>query len=118
MRQTCIYESFDDYPSILRNSLWEFIFFRLFERPYHLANLRNSRKTSLDLSYLIIIGIYKKSASHEPRGTIDLLLQAEMGCFLSFFFQTMKSISVLLVFLLVAAALCLKKTVFWEGLRV
>jgi hypothetical protein len=44
-------------------------------------------------------------------------MQAEKGYFLSFFLQTMKSISVLLVFLLVAAALGLKLTVFWKEMK-
>jgi hypothetical protein len=113
LRQTCINKSFYYYPSILRHSLWGFQFFRLFERPYHLANLRNSRKAALDLSYLIIIGIYKNNASHHQWGAIALLIQAEMGYFLSFFLKAMKSISVLLV----AAALGLKLTVFWKEMK-
>jgi hypothetical protein len=117
LRQTCINKSFDYYPSILRHSLWEFQFFRLFERPYHLTNLRKSRKSALDLSYLIIIGIYKNNASLNQRGGIALLLQAEIGYFLSFFFQTMKSIYLLLVFLLVSAALGLQLTVFWKEMK-
>jgi hypothetical protein len=82
-----------------------------------LANLRKSRRTALDHSYLIIIGIYKNDASLNQRGGIALLIQAEKGYFLSFFLQTMKSISVLLVFLLVAAALGLKLTVFWKEMK-